>query len=114
MCTFCNDYIPQKGEIYLNLVLDFVPETVYRVTRQYSREKKIMPVLFIKVSAPLIISFFFEVFLFAFSLTERRNLPEPSAGLCAGKFAPVRAPLQQDEEIDSHDLCEGKTHPTSS
>ncbi len=40
----------QKDEVYLNLVLDFVPETVYRVIRHHSKAKQIMPLLYIKVS----------------------------------------------------------------
>ena len=39
----------QKEEIYLNLVLDFVPETVYRVARHYSKAKQTIPILYIKV-----------------------------------------------------------------
>lgn len=39
----------QKDEVYLNLVLDFVPETVYRVIRHHSKSKQIMPVLYTKV-----------------------------------------------------------------
>ena len=40
---------PQKDELYLNLVLDFVPETVYRVIRHHSKNKQIMPILYTKV-----------------------------------------------------------------
>lgn len=43
----------QKDEVYLNLVLDFVPETVYRVIRHHSKAKQIMPVLYTKVSTHL-------------------------------------------------------------
>jgi len=39
----------KKDEIYLNLVLEFIPETVYKVARQYSKQKQTMPVLFIKL-----------------------------------------------------------------
>ena len=39
----------QKDELYLNLVLDFIPETVYRVIRHHSKAKQIMPLLYIKV-----------------------------------------------------------------
>ena len=39
----------QKDEIYLNLVLDFVPETVYRVARHYSKSKQSIPILYVKV-----------------------------------------------------------------
>ena len=48
----------QKDEVYLNLVLEFVPETVYRASRHYSKLKQVMPMLQVKlymyqVSAPL-------------------------------------------------------------
>lgn len=39
----------QKDEVYLNLVLDYVPETVYRVSRHYSRAKQILPMIYVKV-----------------------------------------------------------------
>ena len=39
----------QKDELYLNLVLDYVPETVYRVIRHHSKAKQIMPILYTKV-----------------------------------------------------------------
>ena len=39
----------QKDEVYLNLVLDYVPETVYRVVRHHSKAKQIMPILYTKV-----------------------------------------------------------------
>ena len=29
------------GQVYLNLVLEYIPETVYRVTRQYAKERNI-------------------------------------------------------------------------
>lgn len=40
----------QKDEVYLNLVLDYVPETVYRVARHYSRAKQTLPMIYVKVS----------------------------------------------------------------
>jgi hypothetical protein len=40
----------QKDEVYLNLVLEFVPETVYRVARHYSKNKQTLAPLLIKVS----------------------------------------------------------------
>lgn len=39
----------KKDEIYLNLVLEFIPETVYKVARQYSKSKVTIPVAFIKL-----------------------------------------------------------------
>ena len=38
-----------KDEVYLNLVMEFVPETVYRVARHYSKSKQMIPMLYIKV-----------------------------------------------------------------
>lgn len=39
----------KKEEIYLNLVLEFVPETVYQVTRSFARRKESVPMLHVKV-----------------------------------------------------------------
>lgn len=38
-----------KDEVYLNLVLEYVPETVYRVARHYSKSKQTLPILYIKL-----------------------------------------------------------------
>jgi hypothetical protein len=50
-CPFFSFLFPilQKDEVYLNLVLDYVPETVYRVVRHHSKAKQIMPILYTKV-----------------------------------------------------------------
>ncbi|KJE89342.1 CMGC/GSK protein kinase [Capsaspora owczarzaki ATCC 30864] len=39
----------KHDEIFLNLVLDFVPETVYRVSRYYSKSKTNIPMLYVKL-----------------------------------------------------------------
>ncbi|KAK2170088.1 hypothetical protein LSH36_4g02014 [Paralvinella palmiformis] len=39
----------KKDEVYLNLVLEYVPETVYRVARHYSKSKQTIPILYIKL-----------------------------------------------------------------
>lgn len=39
----------KKDEVYLNLVLEFVPETVYKVARHYSKNKQTLAPLYIKV-----------------------------------------------------------------
>eukprot|EP00003_Mantamonas_plastica_P000481 TRINITY_DN103_c2_g1_i2.p1 TRINITY_DN103_c2_g1~~TRINITY_DN103_c2_g1_i2.p1 ORF type:complete len:192 (-),score=52.32 TRINITY_DN103_c2_g1_i2:53-628(-) len=39
----------KKDEVYLNLVLKYVPETIYRVVRQYTKAKQRMPVLDVKL-----------------------------------------------------------------
>ncbi|GBG24729.1 Protein kinase shaggy [Hondaea fermentalgiana] len=36
-------------ELYLNLVLEYVPETVYRIIRRYQKAKEIVPALFVKL-----------------------------------------------------------------
>jgi len=38
-----------KEEVYLNLVLEFVPETVYRVARHYTKQKQTIPILYVKL-----------------------------------------------------------------
>ncbi|KAL5020447.1 hypothetical protein ScPMuIL_003339 [Solemya velum] len=39
----------KKDEVFLNLVLEFVPETVYRVARHYSKNRQTIPILYIKL-----------------------------------------------------------------
>lgn len=39
----------RKDEVYLNLVLEFVPETVYRASRFFNKMKTTMPILEIKL-----------------------------------------------------------------
>lgn len=39
----------KKDEVYLNLVLEFVPETVYRVARHYSKSKTTIPIFNVKL-----------------------------------------------------------------
>jgi len=40
---------PGSDEVYLNLVLEFIPDTVYRVTRHYSKLKQSLPLIFTKL-----------------------------------------------------------------
>ncbi|XP_031474803.1 shaggy-related protein kinase epsilon-like [Nymphaea colorata] len=39
----------EKDELYLNLVLEYVSETVYRVSRQYSRMNQRMPIIYVQL-----------------------------------------------------------------
>ncbi|XP_010544691.1 PREDICTED: shaggy-related protein kinase beta [Tarenaya hassleriana] len=39
----------EKGELYLNLVLEYVPETVYRASRHYTKMNHHMPLIFVKL-----------------------------------------------------------------
>ena len=36
-------------QVFLNLVLEFVPETVYRISKHYSKNSQRMPTLFVKL-----------------------------------------------------------------
>ena len=39
----------EKEELYLNLVLEFVPETVYRIAKHYNKMNQRMPLLYVKL-----------------------------------------------------------------
>jgi len=39
----------QNSEVYLNLVMDFVPENVYKQVRYYSTQRQVMPLIFTKL-----------------------------------------------------------------
>jgi len=46
---YSNGESKQKDEVYLNLVLEYVPDTVYRASRHYVKLKQPMPMLQIKL-----------------------------------------------------------------
>ncbi|KAF8368452.1 gsk-3 [Pristionchus pacificus] len=39
----------KKDELYLNLILEYVPETVYRVARHYSKQRQQIPIIYVKL-----------------------------------------------------------------
>ncbi|TMS36885.1 hypothetical protein L596_003950 [Steinernema carpocapsae] len=39
----------KKDELYLNLILEYVPETVYRVARHYSKQRQTIPLIYVKL-----------------------------------------------------------------
>jgi len=41
--------VTQKDEVYLNLILEYVPETVYRASRYFNKIKTVMPTLEVKL-----------------------------------------------------------------
>ncbi|XP_057756770.1 shaggy-related protein kinase theta-like isoform X1 [Arachis stenosperma] len=47
----CFYSMANKDELYLNLVLEYVPETVYRVSKQYVRVHQHMPAIYIQLYA---------------------------------------------------------------
>lgn len=40
---------PASMQVFLNLVLEYVPETVYRIGKHYSKAGQRMPTLFVKL-----------------------------------------------------------------
>ncbi|KAK7821636.1 shaggy-related protein kinase eta [Quercus suber] len=49
-----------KEELYLNLVLEFVPETVNRIARTYSRNNQRMPLIYVKLYTYQTVSYIAE------------------------------------------------------
>ncbi|XP_042512885.1 shaggy-related protein kinase epsilon-like isoform X2 [Macadamia integrifolia] len=39
----------ERNEVYLNLVLEYVPETVYRVSKHYTRMSQHMPIIYVQL-----------------------------------------------------------------
>lgn len=50
----------EKDELYLNLVLEYVPETVYRVIKHYTKANQRMPLIYVKLYAYQVIYSFSE------------------------------------------------------
>ena len=39
----------EKDELYLNLVLEYVPQTIYQVSKHYYQSNNLMPLIYIKL-----------------------------------------------------------------
>ena len=39
----------ERGDVYLNLVLEYVPDTVYRINKHYARNDQRMPFVLVKL-----------------------------------------------------------------
>lgn len=65
-----------KDELFLNLVMDFVPETLYRVSKHYSNVNRGMPLIYVKL-------YMYQVCVanFTFSGTFRRSVTEVTTWL---------------------------------
>ena len=49
-CAQCLLTLPHSPpQVYLNLVLEFVPETVYRISKHYAKNGQRMPPLYVKL-----------------------------------------------------------------
>ncbi|CAO3627987.1 unnamed protein product [Cunninghamella echinulata] len=46
---FYNQVENKEDEVYLNLVMEYVPDTLYRATRLYAKSKQSMPMVLVKV-----------------------------------------------------------------
>ncbi|KAK8487062.1 hypothetical protein V6N13_016266 [Hibiscus sabdariffa] len=46
---YCFFSTTEKDELYLNLVLEYVPETVHRVSKHYSRMNQHMPIVYVQL-----------------------------------------------------------------
>ena len=38
-----------RDDLYLNLILEYVPETVYRVARQFSKQRQQVPLIYVRL-----------------------------------------------------------------
>jgi glycogen synthase kinase 3 beta len=45
------NFLLQKDEIYLNVVMEYIPETVFRVIKHYNKIKQPVPLLLVKLYA---------------------------------------------------------------
>ena len=77
-CLVASSVTALTWQVYLNLVLEFVPETVFRISKHYSKSGQRMPTLFVKL----------YVFQVRASLPDGRHTP-------AASYHAMPRPLQQ-------------------
>jgi hypothetical protein len=70
----------EKDELYLNLVLEYVPQTIYQVSKTYYQDNHLMPLIYVKLYTYQVrkcvlfhISNYYEYFFFMF-LAECGNM----------------------------------------
>ena len=56
----------EKDELYLNLVLEYVPETVHRVIKHYNKLNQRMPLIYVKL-------YMYQVLFFCISFKKRNS-----------------------------------------
>ena len=98
----------EKGEVYLNLVLEYVAETVYRVAKYYNRMNQRVPILYVKLYAyqvredvPLQCIYSFEQLV---SVILKKLFVVPSFHRCAGPLHISTVLLGYAIEILSHKI----------
>lgn len=47
--------VSQPDEVYLNLVMEYIPETIHRTLRNHTKAKKLVPIMYTKVSRSQIV-----------------------------------------------------------
>lgn len=57
----------ETDELYLNLVLEYVPETVYRVSKHYCKANQLMPLLYVKLYVYQVANLLFRILPTLFS-----------------------------------------------
>lgn len=67
----------EKDELYLNLVLEYVPETVHRVIKHYNKLNQRIPLIYVKLYA-------YQVF---FELHLQDSVCSVNCGYILGKFS---------------------------
>lgn len=60
----------EKDELYLNLVLEYVPETVHRVIKHYNKMNQRMPLLYVKLYMYQVSPNFLSIFIWQFCFGE--------------------------------------------
>lgn len=58
----------EKDELYLNLVLEYVPETIYRASRSYTKMNHHMPLIYIQLYTYQVIKATWDLELFVKSI----------------------------------------------
>lgn len=86
--------VAQPDELYLNLVLEFVPETVYSVARQYHKSKQTLPVLLVKLYLYQLARALAHIHALGIchrDIKPQNLLLDPVVSVCVGAYARVRA-----------------------
>ncbi|CAI0382025.1 unnamed protein product [Linum tenue] len=82
----------EKDELYLNLVLEYVPETVHRVIKHYNKLTQRMPLIYVKLYAyqvwPMLLYLGLGLLIYSFTIFRALSYIHRTIGVCHRDIKP--------------------------